>query len=294
MNCAKNIVNAKEVYEKGYCGLGVRIAVLDTGVSMHADLKGKIVYFCDLVNHRSDIYDDNGHGTHIAGILCGLGAGNIDGISGMSPGAELVVFKVLDQRGNGKTEDVITALCWVKENFSKYRIRLLNFSMGFLPHSGHGEQRKIMCLLEELWDLGITIVTAAGNNGPRKYSITVPGVSRKVITVGALDDDRIENRMKKGYSGKGPTDCCIVKPEILAPGTDVISLNRTDGYIRKSGSSMATPIVCGALALGYEKNPKITPAKFKLVLYETANREYKKDYGNSWGILNVDRLIESI
>ena len=76
MNDAKQIVNANKVYQKGYFGNGVRIAVLDTGAATHIDLKNKIVYFCDLVHHREWSYDDNGHGTHIAGILCGTGCGN--------------------------------------------------------------------------------------------------------------------------------------------------------------------------------------------------------------------------
>ena len=73
--------------------------------------------------------------------------------------------------------------------------------------------------------------------------MTVPGISKKVITVGACDDAKIENYLKKGYSGKGPTDCCVIKPEVLAPGTGILSLGKADGCTRKSGSSMATPIV---------------------------------------------------
>ena len=294
MNDAKQIVNANKVYQKGYFGNGVRIAVLDTGAATHIDLKNKIVYFCDLVHHREWSYDDNGHGTHIAGILCGTGCGNGMNLSGMAPKAELVVFKVLDSHGNGRTEDVIYALKWIKDNYVKYHIRLINFSMGFLPNSGQKEQDEIMKRLEELWDLGVTVVTAAGNNGPGRYSVTVPGISKKVITVGACDDAKIENYLKKGYSGKGPTDCCVIKPEVLAPGTGILSLGKADGYTRKSGSSMATPIVCGALALCYEREPKLTPAQLKLGLFNSCVKQKEKANMRSWGLLHVDHLVECI
>lgn len=292
MDCVKQIINANEVYKQGYYGDGVRIAILDTGVSRHRALEGKVTWFLDLVNGKQYSYDDNGHGTHIAGIICADGPRKK--LSGMAPGADLIVFKVLDSRGNGRTEDVISALAWIKENHIRYRIKLINFSMGFLPTSAQSEQRIIMQCLEELWDLGVTVVTAAGNNGPRENSVTVPGVSKKVITVGSCDDNKIERYSKQGYSGRGPTECCIVKPEVLAPGTGILSLGKEEGYVRKSGSSMATPIVCGALALCYSKNMNLTPAELKLFLYKTCVRRSEKPYSNSWGILDVDHLISCI
>lgn len=294
MNDAKQIVNAKRVYQQGYFGEGVRIAVLDTGACQHIELKNRIVYFRDLVHHKEYPYDDNGHGTHVAGILCATGRGNSMKLSGMAPKAELIIFKVLDSRGNGRTEDVIRALEWIKANFIQYRIRLINFSMGFLPNSGQNEQNEIMKFLEELWDLGVCVVTAAGNNGPGNYSVTVPGISKKVITVGSCDDAKIDNFLKRGYSGKGPTDCCIIKPEVLAPGTNILSLNQMEGYTRKSGSSMATPIVCGALALCYDKNPNLTPSQLKLKLFDSCEKRQEKIYTQSWGLLNVDRLVECV
>ena len=115
-----------------------------------------------------------------------------------------------------------------------------------------------------------------------KEDTDVPGISRKIITVGSFDDIR---------SGKGPTDCCIVKPEILAPGHDIISLGTRDGtYVRKTGTSMATPIVSGAIALLLEKNPNMRPEAVKLALYNTCDRAGDSHKG-SWGIINVDKLV---
>ena len=104
--------------------------------------------------------------------------------------------------------------------------------------------------------------------------MTIPGISRKVLTVGSSDDDTYDRGrkvLKTGYSGRGPTACCIVKPEILAPGTGITSCSKDkSGYQVKSGTSMAAPVVSGALALAFEKYPSFTPAEMKLRLYERA------------------------
>jgi serine protease AprX len=152
-------------------------------------------------------------------------------------------------------------------------------------------QNRLIEKLEELWEDGITIVTAAGNNGPKENTVTVPGISRKVITVGSCDD---MDTSIGSYGGRGPTSCCIVKPEILAPGTNIRSLSLRDGeFLYKSGTSMAVPIVCGALALALEKNPNLKPVELKLLLYDSVSRE-NKNFHSAWGILNVDNLIKML
>jgi len=182
-------------------------------------------------------------------------------------------------------------LDWIQKNHKKWNIQLLNFSMGYLPNTNAVMQNRLIEKLEELWEEGVTIVTAAGNNGPKENSITVPGVSKKVITVGACDD--MENG-KSSYGGRGPTSCCIVKPEILAPGTHIRSLSLRDGeFSYKSGTSMAVPIVCGALALALEKSPKLKPVELKLLLYDSVSRKIK-NLSPAWGILNVDNLIKML
>lgn len=291
MHNVKKIVNANNVYIDGYSGRGVRIALLDTGVAMHNELEGRVVFFQDYVNNKSGMYDDNGHGTHIAGIICG-------GECGMAPGAELLVFKILDQNGNGKTKDAIQALQWILEHHREYQIRILNFSMGYLPNASIKLQQKLMDLLEELWDAGVVVVTAAGNAGPGENTITVPGISRKVITVGIYEGEN-ELRTKsvgKVYSSQGPTTCCIVKPEILAPGSEILSLSHVNHqYTRKSGTSMATPVVSGAIALALEKRTNLLPVELKLFLYDTVKRMPEIGKKNrAWGVLDVDNLIKML
>ena len=280
MERVKEIVHAENVYRKGYTGRGVRVALLDTGVFTHRDLKCNIVLFKDYINYKKLSYDDNGHGTHIAGIL-----------GGMAPNVELLVFKILDKNGNGTTETALKALDWIQRNHRRWNIKLLNFSMGYLPNTKERMQNRLIEKLENLWEDGVTIVTAAGNNGPKENTITVPGVSRKVITVGSCDD---EENGKSSYCGRGPTNCCIVKPEILAPGTNIKSLSIKDGqYIYKSGTSMAVPVVCGALALALEKKPDSKPVELKLLLYDSVSEKIK-NLSPAWGILNVDNLIKML
>lgn len=296
MNHIKEAVHARLVYQLGYTGKNITIAILDTGISPHPDLIHRQIVFCDFVHGREDMYDDNGHGTHVAGIICGDGAASGQRLTGIAPRANLVVLKVLDRNGNGETEDVIAAIEWLKHNYAKYQIKLLNFSVGFLPNSDVTEQKKLLDAIEELWDMGMMVVAAAGNNGPRPTSITVPGISRKILTIGASDDGVkgiAGSQIQNNYSGKGPTNCCIVKPEILAPGTKILSCdNKKNGYVYKSGTSMSAPIVCGALALGMERYPDVSPEEWKLRLYETAWPRGEMIHKKCWGILNVDKLIQ--
>lgn len=281
---SKNKVNAKQVYTKyGLSGKGVRIALLDTGVYPRNELVDKVIFFKDYVNGKSQMYDDNGHGTHIAGIVCGGKSEN--GMSGMAEQAELIVLKVLDKKGAGKTCDVLNALSWVLQNKERYNIRLLNFSIGYTINSQKSEQEKMLRSIEKLWDAGIGVVVAAGNNGPKRNSVTVPGVSEKVITVGAMGENN--------FSGIGPTDNCVVKPEILAPGTHIIGLkNAALGYSIRNGTSMATPIVCGALALALEMNKNLSVLDMKMSLYKSVRKI--PDYNYCWGILDVDRLVQCL
>jgi serine protease AprX len=285
MEQVKKRVHARRVYDEGLTGKNIRIAVLDSGIFLHRDIRANVAGFLDFVNMRSGCYDDNGHGTHVAGIICANG-----GIKGMAPGANIIAIKVLDKDGGGRTECVKRALDWLIEKHRIFNIRLINFSVGFLSMAGQKDQAEIVEMLERLWDEGVAVVTAAGNNGPGEGSVTVPGISRKLITVGACDDGNPGRFLPKNYSGRGPTGCCIVKPEILAPGTDIISLDHRDHlYSKKSGTSMATPVVTGALALALEKKPSLRPEELKLNLFRSA--EEIPENPRVWGLLNVDSMI---
>ena len=296
MERVKKLIHLDYAYKLGLTGENVTVAVMDTGIVSHPDFDNRILAFKDCIGQRSALYDDNGHGTHVAGILAGNG-----GLSqnrkycGIAPKTNLIIIKVLDKNGNGNTANVVAGVDWLLKNKEKYKIRLLNISVGMLKNAGGKEKQELLEAVEAVWDAGIMVVTAAGNNGPRENSVTIPGISRKVLTVGSMDDRTDETGTyigKDGYSGVGPTDCCIMKPEILAPGTNLMSCCM-DGktYIKKSGTSMAAPVVTGALALAFEHCPNLSPAEMKLRLYESAypRGEYFKK--KAWGMIHVDNLI---
>lgn len=288
MKRVKQLVHAHNAYKKGYNGQGVCAVILDTGAYLHKDLQKQIMGFKDFTAVKRECYDDNGHGTHVAGIFCANGS-----LQGMAPGARVIVLKVLDRSGNGNTKRVLDALEWVEQNKAIYHIRILNFSVGFLPGADDEDQNRIVDKLDQLWDDNVVVVAAAGNNGPGQGTVTVPGISRKIITVGASDDNSPGRNMPHGYSGRGPTGCCIVKPEIVAPGTNIFSLDyRGNYYVKKSGTSMATPVVCGALALALQKKPQLRPEELKLALCRTARP--LPCTGAAWGILDVDNLMDLI
>ncbi len=299
MDRVKRIVQIERTRKAGRKGKGIAIAMMDTGIYPHPDFEKRITGFVDFCQGRIAAYDDNGHGTHISGIAAGSGGQAVlyhnRDLSGIAPESDILMMKVLDAKGNGSTDHVLAAIDWIVKKKEEFKIRILNISVGMLPNAGASEQRMLLEAVEDLWDRGIVVVAAAGNNGPREQSITIPGISRKIITVGSSDDEGgivKQKGLERGYSGKGPTGCCIVKPEILAPGTNVMSCkNSGKGYVVKSGTSMAAPVVSGAIALLLEKEPALTPQQVKLRLYESVYPKGEEIGRKSWGVLHVDNLL---
>ena len=259
---------------KGFDGSGIGVAVLDTGCFPHEDLEHRIAAFSDMVQKRTAPYDDNGHGTHVCGIIGGSGAANNGMYCGVAPGCHLVPVKVLDRRGNGYSSDVLAGLRWIRENRERWNIRIVNISVGSFSRRNMGENTALVRGVNAAWDDGLVVVVAAGNMGPKSGTITTPGISRKVITVGCSDDYKEVNVMGSrmiDYSGRGPTSACVCKPEIVAPGASIVSCaNQPGKYTSKSGTSMATPLVSGAIALLLEKYPEMNNRDVKLHLRERA------------------------
>lgn len=294
MNRASRIVNLESVYRRGLTGKGIVVATLDSGISLHPDLNNRIKCFMDICNGKNRPYDDNGHGTHIAGIIAGNGEKSSGHYRGIAPEAGLVIVKVLDRRGNGHTEDMIKGIRWCITNRKKLGIRIINISVGMLPSAKENEKHRLLLEVQRAWQSGIVVVTAAGNNGPASKSITIPGTSPWVITVGSYDDhsDTLRYGMHKGYSGAGPTEECIQKPEILAPGTGIVSCSRYGGYEIRSGTSMATPMVSGAIALLLQSEPGLTPAQVKLKIYNSGKKvDNISKAKQGWGLMDIERLI---
>ena len=293
MDRVRNLIHCDQIHRLGYTGRGVGVAILDTGISMHPDLADRILVFQDFCNHKKHIYDDNGHGSHIGGIVAGSGRMSRGKYRGVAPMANLIVLKVLDRKGNGNTKDVIAAMDWIVENRQKYNIRVANISVGMLPRSKDREREQMLEGVDRMWDSGVFTVAAAGNGGPADSSVTFPGVSSTALTVGSSDDREIKVRQRglyPGYSGNGPTAACVCKPEILAPGTEVKSCHfENKGYTVKSGTSMATAVVSGACALAFDCFPDLAPADLKLRFYEKLATDLESAY---WGVLDVKKLLE--
>lgn len=283
----------------GIDGRGVTAAVLDTGMGGHPDLTGRAVCFRDFVGRGERIYDDSGHGTHVCGILCGSGALSAGRYRGMAPGIRLVVGKILDERGDGSTEAMLEGLDWVLELRNKYDIRIVNISVGIGNLKEREKERLLEDRIEELWRNGILVVCAAGNKGPREGSISAVG-GRRVVTVGCYDGSfALGNpRSCELYSGRGISGSPIRKPDLVAPGTDIVSCSldfrRGMGgraYVTKSGTSMATPVVAGAAALAFQKYPGMTNEECKRKLLYTASDLGLAWNRQGWGLLNVEGLL---
>lgn len=296
MNHVHALLKSDYAYRRGYFGKDIGIAVLDTGVyAGHPDLRNHILQFKDFVNGRRGAYDDSGHGTHVCGIIGGSGKASEGLCMGIAPLCKLICLKVLDKRGNGNTDQVLTACRWILENYRRYRIKIVNISVGTIALNDRSEDDVLVRAVNELWDAGLIVVAAAGNNGPGNGTVTIPGISRKIITVGALEDGECENDKKKHYlySGRGPTCECVLKPEVIAPGSNVLSCaNYGSDYVRKSGTSMAAPIVSGAIALLMEAYPMLTNKDIKLRLYRKAVDTGQSRERQGWGLIQINRLLE--
>lgn len=315
MDIARPAVGGNKAEQYGLTGKEIGIAVLDTGVYPHADLalnKNRIVAFKDFVNGKEFPYDDNGHGTHVAGAAAGNGHMSKGQYQGMAPKANIIGAKVMDKNGSGSTSDIVAGMQWVLENKAKYNIRIASLSLGSDPDLLEREDPLVKGV-EALWDAGIVVVAAAGNEGPKQKTINSPGISHKIITVGATDDhktiDIIDDTIAD-FSSRGPTKEKIVKPDIVAPGVDIQSL-ATDkqfvpedkvtrykfktmkkSYTGKSGTSMATPIVSGAIALLLEKESRLTPDEVKTRLLNTATPiKNANQYDQGKGQMNLEKML---
>ena len=295
MDQARRWIHCAGAYRQGLTGKGVGVAILDTGVYPHRDLDNRMICFRDMLKKRFLPYDDNGHGTHIAGIIGGSGAASLGRYQGVAPGCNLICVKVLDQKGNGYASDVLAGLRWVREHREEYGIRIINISVGSFSKKGMDENSALVRGVDAAWDAGFVVVVAAGNNGPGRKTITTPGISRRVITVGCSDDNKevdVAGKSMIDYSGRGPTGACICKPDLVAPGGGIISCApRQNSYRTKRGTSMSTPLVSGAIALLLEKYPSMTNLEVKLRLKERAVDLGLPRNQQGWGLLDVGRLV---
>ncbi|MBB6448584.1 serine protease AprX [Geomicrobium halophilum] len=289
LNTATETTRANVLQESGTNGDGKTIAILDTGVEPSPDLtepNNRIVAFKDFINARSEAYDDNGHGTHCAGDAAGNGHLSDGKYRGPAPEANIVGVKVLDKLGAGSLSNIIAGIDWCIENQERYDINILSLSLGS-PASQPEEDDPVVQAVDQAWEEGMVVCVAAGNEGPSEGTIASPGISQRVITVGALDEQGTPDRSDDdvaSFSSRGPTIDGNTKPDILAPGVDITSLRSPntfldkmlksdrvdDHYVTMSGTSMATPICAGVCAQLLELHSEWEPDEVKNRLLEGA------------------------
>lgn len=273
--------------DTGYTGEGVTMAIIDTGIDgNHTALDDldddnttndpKIVAFYDAINHPESTngteifpYDDNGHGTHCAGITAGTGAPNYQHI-GVAPRANLVGVKVLDGGGSGSFAAVMAGMEWTVEKRHEFNIRAASMSLGALTGAiewTSSEEESVNRMANEMMRAGVTLFIAAGNSGGTA-TIGTPGSAEDVITVGSLD----KNTAIAVYSSQGPTEEGRVKPNVAFVGSSVNApdANTGDGYVALSGTSMATPGAAGVAVLMYQANPDLSPFDIRNIMQETS------------------------
>lgn len=233
-------------WDSGYTGKGVKIAVIDSGIAPHPDLK--IAGGVSMVGYTSSYSDDSGHGTHVAGIIGALD--NTIGIKGVAHGANLYAVKVFNSDNTAYLSDVIRGIDWSITN----KMDILNLSLGTVD-----ESPSFKAIIQKANAQGILIFAAAGNQGafnPNGDIVEYPARYNEVIAVSAVD----QSMKRAPFSSGGPA------VDIAAPGVSIYSTYLGSSYLKMSGTSMATPYVAGQAALLKEAYPDLTSSQIRALL----------------------------
>ena len=263
-------IGAPAAWDAGFTGAGVKVAVLDTGVDQtHPDLADREIAEKNF-SEAPDNVDNFGHGTHVASIVAGTGAKSGGKFRGVAWGASILDGKVLDDFGSGSESGIIAGMQWAAEQGAD--IANLSLGGGDTPEVDPLEEA-VNTLSEQF---GTLFVIAAGNSGPQEGTVGSPGSAEAALTVGAVDDEDA----LADFSSVGPrTGDGGIKPDITAPGVDIVAAKAAngqigdpaeDGYVSLSGTSMATPHVAGAAALIAQQHPDWTGAQLKAALTGSA------------------------
>ena len=338
LDVARQSVNAGShfVTDSGLTGRGVGVAIIDTGVAGHADLvrakTGAKLFEVEIVGSEAGVADDYGHGTHVAGIVAGSGERSSDRYSfrtftGIAPGADVISLRALYPDGSGFTSDVIAAIDWAIAHKDDYNIRVLNLSLGH-PIFESYRTDPLCRAVRAATDAGILTVVAAGNDGGTGSgfgTITSPGNEPTAITVGAMDDSgtvAITDDVLAWYSSRGPSLIdYVVKPDIVAPGTWIVSTRSPGSYLDTeyhsltllrdeykdepgnavkdgdyyvlAGTSMAAPMVAGAAALMLEGEMELGPGDLKARLMASARKDDYLIFETGAGYLDVEAALQA-
>ncbi|MBO1511775.1 S8 family peptidase [Metabacillus bambusae] len=263
-------INPTPIHQSGFTGKGKKIAVIDTGVVIsHPDLKikgGK-----SFVDYTTSYNDDNGHGTHVTGII--NAQNNSIGTIGIAYDADIYMLKAFNNEGIGNTVDLAHAIDWAITN----NMDMINLSIGF-----DVDDPFIRYLVKKAYQNDILIVAAAGNKGKGNDTITFPARYDEAIAVGAIN----ENNTRASFSSTGPT------LEVTAPGDEIYSTYLGNEYQYMSGTSMATPYVTGYLALFEEANPNLSNSEIRTLLHEKVVDLGTTGFDHEYGFGLISNFID--
>jgi Subtilisin-like serine proteases len=285
-------------YNYDYSGKGIVVAVLDTGIFPHEDLitpNNRILAWLDLVNQKPSPYDDNGHGTQVAGIIAGNGSVSGGAKKGIAPEAWLVGIKVLDRNGNGRISDLIAAIEWCIQTLPLFNIKIINLSLNMAVQDRFYAD-PLLRAITAAWRKGLTVITTSqfkkeGATRANSPSVYLPP---HLITVDSLRDQQtltLNDNPLKNPELNGSTAYYHLKPDLITSGDNLASLGVDGDYNMCCGGSMATAIVTGATALILQKWPYCQPDRIKYLLMKKA-----KDLGlgqnlQGAGLLNIEGII---
>lgn len=325
-NWPLKMIQADRLHDRGFTGEGIKVAIIDTGIDLsHPEFKGVEVHWADLVNGRPEAYDDNGHGTHVAGIVAAQGVfGTIWSgfrLRGVAPDVTLIAIKAIDQTGEGDESRVARGISTAVSAGAD--VIILSLGGSTTPILGTMTESAV----ERAIDAGVFVVAAAGNKKDGQSSCTVssPASVAGVIAVGAVDGSGVVGAFScrgSGTEGNGSLLPGIPnpqgqsdphrKPEVVAPGVDILSAwwDETDGstYASARGTSQAAPMVGGVIALLLEAEPSLrngdeaTIEKVKQKLVTTSKKlgplasrgANGHDPAYGYGLIQAEALLDAL
>jgi subtilisin family serine protease len=302
-----DVVGASDLHLHGVTGKGVTVAVLDSGLWEHEalvqDTSGKrrvIARYNAITNSTGEVvFDESGHGTHMTSVIAHSGIvshlGEPTGtFKGIAPDINLIAVKAFDVEGQGGLMDIVRGVQWVVDNRETYDIRVLNLSFAARPRWPYWLDPVNQAIIRA-WDNGIVVVAAAGNEGPEPMSIGSPGNLPYIITVGAVTDSWTSETRDDDYipdfSSRGPTPDAHIKPDIVAPGGHITGITRPGSSLTQehpeymlrtgefvmTGSSQASALVSGIVALLLQLEPDLSPDDVKCKLISSADPAINRD-----------------
>jgi subtilisin family serine protease len=323
-----SVIGVDALHRNGVTGQGITVAVIDSGLWDHPALtmntrgKPRVLARYDAISDKlgEEVFDASGHGTHMTSVIAHSGPVTRAGVptgayKGVAPDVNVVSVKAFDVEGQGDFLDIVRAVQWVVDNRERYNIRVLNLSFAARPRWYYWLD-PINQAIMHAWANGITVVAAAGNEGPDPMSIGSPGNLPYIITVGAVTDSWTPSDKDDDYipdfSSRGPTPSAHIKPDIVAPGGHITGLTRpgssltqqhpeymlSTGELVMTGSSQATAVVAGLAALLLQLEPDLTPDDIKCKLMSSAEPAINKDgllayspFQQGHGYVNASRAV---